>query len=129
MYPYHPSSARFNLGTFGLFLWLAAVRRWLWSCYLNFIRDGVDADALNIVALVVLAGVLGAKTWHELQDPGELAFTGLQSGRLPLPGWSPSRLDVILGFLGWTARAGIAWYRGPASPASPPSSGRAGKRI
>jgi phosphatidylglycerol:prolipoprotein diacylglycerol transferase len=105
MYPYiHIGS--FNLGTFGLFLWLAAVLGGV-VLHRNFLRDHVDADALNIVALVTLAGVLGAKTWHELQDPGT-ARLALQ--QIAAPGWSHLG-RVIMGFLGWM-RGGIAWYGG-----------------
>ena len=57
-----------TLGTFGLMLWLAAVCATL-TLHYNLERNGVkDADALNIVAFVTIAGVLGAKAWHELQD-------------------------------------------------------------
>ena len=67
MYPYLHLGF-WNPGTFGLLLWLAAVMA---ALMLNktFKRDGVDADALNIVAMVVIAGVIGAKAWHELQNP------------------------------------------------------------
>ena len=73
MYPFLTLGS-FHLGTFGLFLWLAAVLAGV-VLHLNFSRSGVDADALNIVCLVVLGGVLGAKTWHELQNPSELMLT------------------------------------------------------
>ncbi len=73
MYPYIVIGS-FHLGTFGLFLWLAAVLGGV-VLHRNFRRGGVDADALNIVAMVVLSGVLGAKLWHELQDPAELHAT------------------------------------------------------
>ncbi len=71
MYPYlnlgfiHP-------GTFGLLLWLAAVAA-TFVLHRNFVRNGVDADALNVVAVVVIAGVIGAKAWHELQDRARAA--------------------------------------------------------
>ena len=48
-------------------LWLAAVVATV-VLHSNFVRNGVDADALNVVALVVIAGMIGAKVWHELQD-------------------------------------------------------------
>src|ERR1700684_1411273 len=73
MYPFIQIGS-FQLGTFGLFLWLAAVMAGV-VLHKSFQRDGVDADALNVVCLVVLAGVLGAKTWHELQDPALLRET------------------------------------------------------
>ena len=81
MYPYlnlgfwHP-------GTFGLLLWLAAVVATV-VLHRNFIRQGVDADALGIVAVVVIAGVLGAKSWHELQDVADLRASLRQ---IALPG-------------------------------------------
>ena len=56
-----------HLGTFGLLLWLAAVAATV-VLHRNFVRNGVDADALSVVAFVVIAGVIGAKTWHELQN-------------------------------------------------------------
>ncbi len=105
MYPYIDIGS-LHLGTFGLFLWLAAVLGG-YVLYRNFIRDGVDADALNIVALVVLAGVLGAKLWHELQDPMELERALQNMGQ---PGWAHLG-QVILRFLSWM-RGGIAWYGG-----------------
>jgi hypothetical protein len=80
MYPYLPAIGPFHLpfhllnltfgpwqaGTFGLLLWLAAVAATI-VLYKNFARNGVDADAINVAALVVVAGVIGAKAWHELQ--------------------------------------------------------------
>ncbi len=105
MYPYlnlgfwHP-------GTFGLLLWLAAVVATV-VLHRNFVRQGVEADALGIVALVVIAGVLGAKTWHELQDVGELVGAMRQ---ILLPG-SAHPGEVVLGFLHWF-QAGFAWFGG-----------------
>lgn len=105
MYPFiHLGS--FELGTFGLFLWLAAVLAGV-VLHQSFMRDGVDADALNIVCLVVLAGVLGAKTWHELQDPKLLQETmkGIFAPGLGHFG------QILLGLGGWM-RSGIAWFGG-----------------
>ena len=105
MYP-NIELGSFHLPTFGLFLWLAAVVAG-WVLYKTFQRDGVDADALNIVVLVMLSGVLGAKTWHELQDPALLRQTLHQ---IFLPGWAHAG-QVILGLLEWM-RSGIAWFGG-----------------
>jgi phosphatidylglycerol:prolipoprotein diacylglycerol transferase len=105
VYPYiHLGS--WPLGTFGLLLWLAAV---LASVLLhrNFERQGVDADALNVVAMVVIAGVVGAKLWHELQDPAELMAAMHQIG---LPGWHHP-WEVLVGFFSWF-KAGFAWFGG-----------------
>ena len=134
MYPYiHIGS--FPLGTFGLLLWLAAVLAAV-VLHKTFQRDGVDADALNIVAMVVIAGVVGAKLWHELQDPGELASSLHQIG---LPGWHHP-WQVVVSFFDWF-KAGFAWFggmlagiamlvwQGIASRPNGMRSGRAGVRM
>ena len=108
MYPYLDIGP-IHLGMFGLLLWLAAVAGTL-VLNRNFRRNGVDADALNVVALVVVAGVIGAKAWHELQNVHELAYAMRIIGR---PGWHHP-LDVALGFLGWF-RDGFAWFGGMAA--------------
>jgi len=105
MYPYL-NLGPLHLGTFGLLLWLAAVVATV-VLHRNFVRNGVDADALNIVAFVVIAGVIGAKTWHELQSLTELRLAMKQ---IAMPGWSHP-LDVVIGFLHWF-QAGFAWYGG-----------------
>jgi len=95
-----------HLGTFGLLLWLAAVMA-IVVLHKNFKRNGVDADALNVVAFVVIAGVIGAKAWHELQNLSELRLSMRQ---IALPGWGHP-VDVLLGFLHWF-QAGFAWFGG-----------------
>jgi len=105
MYPYIDIGS-FHLGTFGLFLWLAAVMAGV-VLHKGFMRDGVDADALNVVCFVVLAGVLGAKTWHELQDPVLLKET---MQHIFAPGMKHYG-QVLLGLGEWM-RSGIAWYGG-----------------
>ena len=105
MYPYITIGS-IHLGTFGLFLWLAAVMAGV-VLHRSFMRDGVDADALNVVCLVVLAGVLGAKTWHELQDPALLRET---LRHIFTPGIKHYG-QVLLGLGEWM-RSGIAWYGG-----------------
>jgi phosphatidylglycerol:prolipoprotein diacylglycerol transferase len=105
MYPYlnlgpiHP-------GTFGLLLWLAAVVATV-VLHRNFQRNAVDADALNVVAIVVIAGVIGAKTWHELQDIRGLhyAFSAIASPGPHHP-W-----EIAVRFLQWF-QAGFAWFGG-----------------
>lgn len=102
MYPFiHIGS--FSLGTFGLLLWLAAVCA-TWILHRNFVRNGIDADALNVVALAVVAGIIGAKSWHELQNPSMIA-PGLHAETLRAGG------NVFLGFLHWF-QAGFAWFGG-----------------
>ena len=105
MYPYL-NIGPVHLGMFGLVLWLAAVAATI-VLHRNFARKGVDADAVNVVALVVVAGVLGAKTWHELQDVRDLVFALRAIGA---PGWHHP-MQVALGFLLWI-RDGFAWFGG-----------------
>jgi phosphatidylglycerol---prolipoprotein diacylglyceryl transferase len=95
-----------HLGTFGLLLWLAAVAATV-ALHRNFVRNGVDADALSVVAFVVIAGVLGAKTWHELQNPADMFYALKHIGA---PGWHRP-LAVAMDFLHWF-QAGFAWFGG-----------------
>jgi phosphatidylglycerol---prolipoprotein diacylglyceryl transferase len=95
-----------HLGTFGLLLWLAAVAATV-LLHRNFVRNGVDADALSVVAFVVIAGVIGAKTWHELQNVGDLKASVRMMGA---PGWKRP-FDVVMEFLHWF-QAGFAWFGG-----------------
>jgi phosphatidylglycerol:prolipoprotein diacylglycerol transferase len=67
MYPFI-HIGRFSVGTFGILLWLAAVSA-CWVLYRNFRRWNIDADAIGIVAISTVAGVVGAKLWHVLETP------------------------------------------------------------
>lgn len=67
MYPFI-HIGHFTIGTFGILLWLAAVAG-AWVLYLNFKRWKIDADAISIVAVSTVAGVVGAKLWHVLEHP------------------------------------------------------------
>lgn len=67
MYPFI-HLGHFEIGTFGLMLWLAAVTG-CWVLYKNFQRKGIEADAINVTALVTVAGIAGAKLWHVLETP------------------------------------------------------------
>src|ERR1700760_3098829 len=60
-----------DIGTFGIMLWLAAVCAG-WVLHENFRRWRIDADAIGIVAISTVAGVIGAKLWHVLEDPQAL---------------------------------------------------------
>jgi phosphatidylglycerol:prolipoprotein diacylglycerol transferase len=97
--PWHP-------GTFGLLLWLAAVIATV-VLHRNFVRNGVDVDALNVVAMAVVCGILGAKVWHELQDVPAMMMAFRRIGE---PGWRHP-LDILVEFLTWF-RAGFAWFGG-----------------
>ncbi len=79
-----------NVPTFGLMLWLAAVCA-AFVMDRCFRRAGVDADAVGMVAIAVVAGIVGAKLWHVLDTPSDFHE------------------------LGWRAlwdSAGFAWYGG-----------------
>ena len=105
MYPYiHLGSV--SLGTFGLMLWFAAVVATV-VLHRNLARHRVEADALSVVAAVLIAGVLGAKVWHELQDVHGLVADMRQ---IAMPGWAHAG-QVLMGFLTWM-RAGYAWFGG-----------------
>lgn len=105
MYPYLNLGFA-HIGTFGLLLWLAAVCATI-VLHRNFLRHGVDADALNVVALSVVAGIVGAKLWHELENPHELVLAWQQ---ILLPGIAHPGA-VLLAFLHWF-QAGFAWFGG-----------------
>lgn len=89
MYPFI-HIGRFEIGTFGLLLWLAAVSG-CWALYKNFQRKGIEADAINITALATVAGIVGAKLWHVFESPHLL---------MQIP------LQLLLD------RAGFAWFGG-----------------
>lgn len=67
MYPFI-HIGQFSVGTFGLCMWLAAACA-CWVLYLDFKRHKVKADAISVVAYVTVAGVIGAKLWHVLEEP------------------------------------------------------------
>lgn len=102
MYPYL-NFGSFHIGTFGLLLWLAAVCGTIVLAR-NFIRYRVDADALNIVALAVVAGILGAKAWHELQNPSMIG-PAIHTEIIAAGG------NKLFGILHWF-QAGFAWFGG-----------------
>jgi phosphatidylglycerol:prolipoprotein diacylglycerol transferase len=64
-----------NLPTFGLMLWLAAVVAGF-ILDRNFRRAKISADAIGIVAITVVAGIVGAKLWHVLDTPLEFREQG-----------------------------------------------------
>lgn len=79
-----------NLPTFGLMLWVAAVT----AAFLAdraFKRAHLEADAVGMVAVAVVAGIVGAKLWHVLDTPSDFQAIGWRAL------WDP---------------AGFAWYGG-----------------
>lgn len=105
MYPYIVIGS-WHLGTFGLFVWLAGVAAGV-VLHRNFKRENVDADAMNIVVVVLLAGVLGSKLWHELQSPREL----VAAMRFIFAPGSAHLAETGSRLLEWL-RSGFAWFGG-----------------
>jgi len=64
-----------NIPTFGLMLWLAAVAGGF-VLDRNFRRHNISADAVGMVAIAVLSGIVGAKLWHVLDTPSEFHEMG-----------------------------------------------------
>ncbi len=60
---------------FGLMLWLAAVTA-AFVLDRSFRRARITADAVGMVAVAVLAGILGAKLWHVLDTPSDFREMG-----------------------------------------------------
>ncbi len=74
MYPFI-HVGHFNLPTFGLMLWLAAVAAAI-VVDRGFRRARIEADAVGIVAITVVAGIVGAKLWHVLDTPADFRELG-----------------------------------------------------
>jgi phosphatidylglycerol:prolipoprotein diacylglycerol transferase len=66
---------RLNVPTFGLMLWLAAVAA-AFVMDRSFRRARVSADAVGMVAVTVVAGIVGAKLWHVIDTPMEFQEQG-----------------------------------------------------
>ena len=94
------------LPTFGLMLWLAAVAAAL-LLRMNFQRHRIAADALTIVAAATVAGVLGAKLWHELEHPVDLWMTMRAIGGE----FRASPAAAFGDFFDWL-KTGFAWFGG-----------------
>ena len=77
MYPFL-HIGHFYIGTFGLCLWLASVCA-CWVLHRDFLRFGLDADAVGVAAYTTVGGVVGAKLWHVLEDPARLMQQPLQT--------------------------------------------------
>jgi phosphatidylglycerol:prolipoprotein diacylglycerol transferase len=61
--------------TFGLMLWLAAVVA-AFVMDRNFKRARISEDAVSMVAIAMVAGVVGAKLWHVIDTPEEFRELG-----------------------------------------------------
>jgi phosphatidylglycerol:prolipoprotein diacylglycerol transferase len=65
----------FNLPTFGLMLWFAAVVGAIVADR-AFKRAHIDADAVGMVAVALVVGIIGSKIWHVLDTPSEFKEIG-----------------------------------------------------
>jgi phosphatidylglycerol:prolipoprotein diacylglycerol transferase len=78
MIPYlhfHLGSFHKDIPTFGLMLWVAAVVAGL-VMERSFRRAKISADAIGMVAITVIAGIIGAKLWHVIDSPWEFRAQG-----------------------------------------------------
>jgi phosphatidylglycerol:prolipoprotein diacylglycerol transferase len=64
-----------NVPTFGLMLWLAAVTAGV-VLDRSFHRARITGDAVGMVAVAVVAGIIGAKLWHVVDTPIEFHELG-----------------------------------------------------
>jgi phosphatidylglycerol---prolipoprotein diacylglyceryl transferase len=74
MYPYI-HVWHLSIPTFGLMLWVASVAA-AFIVERNFRRWQIDADAVGMVAVAVVAGIVGAKLWHVIDSPWEFREIG-----------------------------------------------------
>jgi len=103
----------FNVPTFGLMLWLAAVAG-AFVMDRGFKRAGIStdkggADAVGMVAIAVVAGIVGAKLWHVADTPTEFRELGWRvlwdSAGFAWFGGLIFGISALV-FQGWRARIG-----------------------
>jgi phosphatidylglycerol:prolipoprotein diacylglycerol transferase len=111
---------RFDLPTFGLMLWLAAVVA-AFVMDRSFKRAGVDADAVGMVAVAALAGIVGAKLWHVVDTPLEFRLYGWKvlwdSAGFAWYGGLLFGIGALM-FQGWWAKIGMLKTLDLAAPAA-----------
>src|ERR1700723_2342591 len=99
----------FQLPTFGLMLWLAAVTA-AFIMDRNFKRAGIEADAVGMVALAALMGIVGAKLWHVIDTPAEFRSSGWRvlwdSAGFAWYGGLLFGISALM-FQGWWAKIGM----------------------
>lgn len=65
----------FSIPTFGLLIWAGTMLA-AWMMDRNFRRQHLKDDAITIVAITLVAGIIGAKLWHVLDTPSEFQNMG-----------------------------------------------------
>ena len=98
----------FSIPTFGLMLWLAAVAG-AFVMDRAFRRAQIDADAVGMVAVTVVLGIVGAKLWHVIDTPQEFREMGWRvlwdSAGFAWFGGLVFGISALL-FQGWWAKIG-----------------------
>jgi phosphatidylglycerol:prolipoprotein diacylglycerol transferase len=106
--------------TFGLMLWLAAVAA-AFIMDRNFKRWGIDADAVGMVAITALLGIVGAKLWHVIDTPIEFRDYGWRvlwdSAGFAWFGGLVFGISALM-FQGWWAKIGMLRTLDLAAPAA-----------
>lgn len=110
----------FSIPTFGLMLWLAAVAA-AFVMDRGFKRASLDADAVGMVAIAVLAGIVGAKLWHVIDTPSEFRDLGWRvlwdTAGFAWFGGLVFGISALL-FQGWWAKVGALRTLDLAAPAA-----------
>jgi phosphatidylglycerol:prolipoprotein diacylglycerol transferase len=109
-----------NVPTFGLMLWLAAVAA-AFVMDRSFRRARVTADAVTMVAVAVVMGIVGAKLWHVIDTPIEFREAGWRvlwdSAGFAWFGGLVLGIAALL-FQGWWAKIGSLRTLDLAAPAA-----------
>jgi phosphatidylglycerol:prolipoprotein diacylglycerol transferase len=115
----------FHLGplpihTFGLMMWCAAVAA-AFIMDRSFRRAGVDTDAMWMVAITLVAGLVGAKLWHLIDTPSDFHDSGWQvlwdtAGFAWYGGLVFGILSLVL--QGWREKLGVLRTLDLAAPAA-----------
>lgn len=98
-----------HLNAFGLMLWLAAVVGAIIADR-AFKRANIDADAVGMVAVALVVGIIGSKIWHVLDTPEEFRAIGWRvlwdnAGFAWYGGLTFGIATLVL--MGWRAKIGV----------------------
>ena len=111
---------RLSVPTFGLMLWFAAVTA-AFVMDRAFRRARISADAVGMVAVAVVAGIIGAKLWHVFDTPLEFREQGWRvlwdSAGFAWFGGLVLGISALV-FQGWLAKIGSLRILDLASPAA-----------
>jgi len=109
-----------HMNSFGLMMWLAAVAA-AFVMDRCFRRARVTEDALSIVAVTLVVGIIGAKLWHVLDTPIEFRYLGWsvlwQTDGFAWFGGLLFGIGALL-FQGWRAKIGMLRILDLAAPAA-----------